>query len=67
MDATVCNLSNEDVGKTISLHLPGGTFTGELTGVRRGNDDTVVMEFSDKRVIAYKSMPFTEVEALNGV
>lgn len=52
-------LDPEDVGQEITIHLPGGTFTGQLTSITHSPDNMVRLQVNRRHIIVHHSRKIT--------
>ena len=52
-------LDTEDIGQEITVHLPSGTFTGQLTDIAPGHDNMVRLQVNQRHVIVHHDRKIT--------
>lgn len=59
-------LDREDIGKTITVHLPGKHRTGQLLGIDHGRDRFVRLEVGRQHIVVLDTMPVTITIEITG-
>ena len=59
-------LDREDIGKEITIHLPGKPRKGQLTGIHHGHDNMTRIELAGHHIIVRNTMPITITHTVTG-